>query len=128
MGRVVICALSGALAAALIGGAAVAQQAEDVTVQATRIPNIKTVGHTMSGIPIKEMSLSYRISTAGLDLASHAGAMGLEKRVQDAAMEVCRELGKKYPDSTPNDADCAKEAADKAMVKVHELEAASAKK
>jgi UrcA family protein len=128
MDKVVICALSGALAAALIGGAAVAQQAEDVTVQATRIPNIKTVGHTMSGIPIKEMSLSYRISTAGLDLASHAGAMGLEKRVQDAAMEVCRELGKKYPDSTPNDADCAKEAADKAMVQVHELEAASAKK
>jgi len=128
MRRIVICALGGALAATLIGATAVAQKTEDVTVQATRIPAVKTVGHTMSGIPINEMSLSYRISTAGLDLASHAGAMGLEKRVQDAAMEVCKELGKKYPNSTPNDAQCAKEAGDKAMVKVHELEAAAAKK
>jgi UrcA family protein len=118
---------SAALAATLIGATAVAQQDETVTVQATRI-NVKTVAHTMSGIPIKEMSLSYRIRIAGLDLASHAGALRLEKRVQDAATEICKELGKKYPDSTPNDAECAKEAADKAMVTVHELEAAAAKK
>jgi UrcA family protein len=128
MRNILVCAVAVALAATLIGAAAVAQQAADVTVQGTRIPNKKTVGHKMTGIPIEEISLSYAVSAAGLDLTSHAGAMAFEKRVQDAAMTVCKELGKQYPDSTPNDADCAKAATDKAMVKVRELESAAAKK
>ena len=115
-------------ASALFGNIAIAQNLESVTVQGTRVPSTKTVGHEKTGIPIEEVSLSYAVSTGGLDLVSHAGALALEKRVQDAAAAVCRELGKQYPDSTPNDAECAKAAAAKALVRVHELEAAAAKK
>ena len=51
--------------------------------------------------------------------------MELEKRVNDAAQTACKELGRQYPIATPSDAECAKTAAEKAMVKVHELVAAA---
>lgn len=114
--------------ASLFASIAVAQTIEEVTVQGTRMLNTKTVGITTSGVPIVDVSLSYGVSTAGLDLASHVGAIELEKRVHDAAMAACKEISKQYPDATPSDADCAKVAADKAMVSAHELEAAAAKK
>lgn len=116
-----------AVAGAFISSVGFAQNLEAVTVQGTRVPSTKTIGHGTTGIPIEEVSLSYAVSTAGLDLVSHAGALALEKRLQDAATAVCRELGKQYPDSTPNDADCAKAAAGKALARAHELEAAAAK-
>jgi UrcA family protein len=116
------------VASALIGGIAIAQNTEEVTVQGTRAVSAKTVGRTASGVPIVDVSLAYGVSTAGLDLASHVGATELEKRVHDAAMAACKEISKQYPDATPSEADCAKAAADKAMVRVHELEAAAAKK
>jgi UrcA family protein len=106
---------------------ALAQNANEVTVQGTRVLNTKNVGRTSSGIPIVDVSLSYGVSLAGLDLASHAGATELEKRVHDAAMAACKEIGRQYPDATPSTAECAKVAADKAMVQVHELEAAAGK-
>ena len=71
------------------------------------------------------MSLAYGVSTAGLDLSSKAGALQLEKRVNDAARAACKELGRRYPDATPSDALCAKSASEKAMVRVRELEAAA---
>jgi UrcA family protein len=106
---------------------AVAQNLQEVTVQGTRVVNTKTVGRTASGVPIVDVSLSYGVSTAGLDLASHVGAVELEKRVHDAAVAACHEIGKQYPDATPSEEDCAKAATGKAMVRVHELEAAAAK-
>jgi len=42
-------------------------------------------------------------------------------------MAACKEISRQYPDSTPSDDICAKAAADKAMVKVHELVAAAGK-
>jgi UrcA family protein len=118
----------GVVASALLGSIAIAQNIEEVTVQGTRMLNAKTVGKTASGVPIVDVSLSYGVSTADLDLASHVGATELEKRVHDAAMAACKEISKQYPDATPSEADCAKAAADKAMVRAHELEAAAAKK
>ena len=118
----------GIVAFALVGSIATAQNIEEITVQGTRIMSTKTVGRTASGVPIVDVSLSYGVSIAGLDLASHVGAAELEKRIHDAALAACKEIGRQYPDSTPSDADCAKAAADKAMVRAHELEAAAAKK
>jgi len=63
-----------------------------VTVKASRIISEKSVGKTSIGIPIVDISLSYGVSAKDLDLASHAGAMELEKRVNDAALEACKEL------------------------------------
>jgi UrcA family protein len=117
----------GAVVSALMGGIVVAQNIEEVNVQGTRMVTTKIVGKTASGVPINDVSLSYGVSTAGLDLASHAGFLELQKRVGDAASAACKELGKRYPASTPNDAGCTKAATEKAMVKVNELAAAAGK-
>ena len=115
------------VASALVGGIAFAQNIEEVTVQGTRMVTTKVVGRTSSGVPIQDVSLSYGVSTAGLDLASHAGFMELEKRVNDVAEAACKDLVKRYPVGTPSEAECTKAAADKAMVKVNELAKAASK-
>lgn len=117
-----------AAAVALFGNLAVAQTSDEITVQGTRVMSTKSAGRTSTGVPILDVSLSYGVSTAGLDLASHVGALELEKRVHGAAVAACKEIGRKYPNATPSEEDCAKAAADKAMVRVHELEAAAAAK
>jgi UrcA family protein len=112
----------------LAGAVAVAQTSADtaeVTVQSSRMVS-STIGRSSSGIPIVNVSLSYTVTAVGLDLASLAGAREFEKRVADAAMAACKEISQRYPDSSPDDRACAKAATDKAMVKVHELEAAAA--
>ncbi|HYB32482.1 MAG TPA: UrcA family protein [Steroidobacteraceae bacterium] len=118
-------AAAGVFAASV--GAALAQTTPEVVVTTSKVVE-KNVGKTSSGIPIVDVSLSYGISSAGLDIASASGAREFEKRVSDAAMEACKELGKRYPNSTPTDAQCAKAATDKAMGQVREMEAAAANK
>ncbi len=122
-----IAAALAAIAASAVVGSAVAQAVPEVVVTTSKIVE-KSAGRTASGIPIVDVSLSYGVSAAGLDLASASGAREFEKRVSDAAMEACKDLGKRYPNSTPNDAQCAKAATDKAMVKVRDMESAAAKK
>ncbi len=111
----------------IIAGGALAQTTPEVTVTSTRAVE-KTVGRSASGIPIVDVSLSYGVSAKGLDLTSSNGRAEFEKRVSDAAMEACQELGKRYPGSTPTDAQCAKAATDKAMAQVHKVEDAATKK
>jgi len=112
-------------AALMLGGAAIAQNTEEVQVQATRAMTSTVVGRSTYGVPIVDVSLSYGVSIEGLDLTSSAGAAELEKRVNQTAQKACKELGRKYPTAKPSDAECAKAAADKAMLKVHELVAAA---
>ncbi|HMK85883.1 MAG TPA: UrcA family protein [Steroidobacteraceae bacterium] len=109
-----------------LGSMAAAQPPQELTVQATRVLAAKTVSHNRAtGAPIVDVSLSYGIKVDDLDLASHYGPIELEKRIRDAAMAACKEIGAKYPNSTPNDDDCAASATNKAMVKAHEMEAAA---
>ena len=110
-----------AVASALVGGSAVAQEQNlgEITVQGTRMVATKVVGKTSSGIPINEVSLGFGVIIKGLDLASQAGFMEAEKRVKDAAEAACNDLAKRYPDGTPSAAECAKAAAAKAMVVVN---------
>jgi UrcA family protein len=117
----------GLVAAAFTGNILLAQQVPEVTVQASRVVE-KQVGRTSTGLPIVDVSLSYGVSYAGLDLVTNAGVMELEKRVKDTAMKACKELSRQYPISDQTDQECAKAATDKAMVKVHELAAAAAAK
>lgn len=126
MRQIVISVAVGLFTAALASNLAVAQQIKEVTVKASRFIE-KEIRRTATGIPIVNVSLAYGVSYADLDLASRAGVMELEKRVNDAAQEACSELGRQYPHASPSDAKCAKTAADKTMAKVHELAAAAAK-
>jgi len=121
--------MAAALASALIGNIVAAQNLEEVTVQVTRTLNTKTVGHNlMTGSPILDVSLSYGVRAGDLDLGSHYGPIQLEKRIHDAARAACAEIDRRYPSSTPSEDECAKSAADRAMVKVHELVAAAGNK
>jgi UrcA family protein len=115
-----------AAASALCADVVVAQNMEEITVQGTRSLKTEVVDRTHT-IPIVDVSLGYGVSTAGLDLATTSGVAELDKRVHDAAIAACREIGRQYPDSTPTDEVCAKKAADKAMVKVREAAAAASK-
>jgi UrcA family protein len=112
----------GAVVSGLLGGIAAAdeQKMDEITVQGTRTVTTKSVGHTsVAGIRINDVSLSYGVVIAGLDLASHAGFLEAEQRVKDVAETACKELAKRYPDGSPSDAECAKAAADKAMIVVN---------
>jgi UrcA family protein len=114
----------------LAGSLAVAEKMEEITVTAKRMLVERPGGHTTGGVPIVDITLSYGVSYGGLDLASHAGASELEKRVNDAAKAACEEISHQRPlvQLTPDDAACTKAAADKAMDKVHELVAAAERK
>ena len=127
MRKILIGATAAMLACALASSVALAQQLTEVTVQATRMVTTKILGTTSSGIPIVGVELGYTVSTAGINFVSPASVSELEKRVNDAALAACKELGRQYPDSKPGDAECAKAAADKAMVKVHQIVQAPAK-
>ena len=120
--------VAAAVTSALISGVVVAQTMEEITVQGTRVLQEKDAGRTSTGISIRDVSLSYGVSIADLNLASQYGPIAAEKRVHDAAKAACEEIGRKYPLSTPSDEVCTKTATDKAMVKVHELVAAARQK
>jgi UrcA family protein len=128
MKAIIMGAIAGAAVSALIGGMVFAQTVEEITVQGTRSTTVTLQGRTASGIPIKDISMSYGVSYAGLDLVSHAGVVELQRRVTEAALAACKEIGRQYPDSAPSEADCAKAATDKALMKVNELAAAASKK
>jgi len=121
--KIIIKAAVGLFVASLFGNIVVAQQTEEVTVQASRI--VANEIHNRSGASIIDVSLSYGVSYAGLDLASHTGVNELEKRVNDAARKACKEIDRQYPTGPQNDAECVKTAVDKAMVKVHEVVASA---
>ncbi len=115
-----------AIASFLLGGVAVAQNLEEVKVLANRgVMTTKPIGYTSIGVPIVDVSLSYSVSAGGLDLNASSGAAELEKRVNNAVWAACKEISRNYPDANPDNAECAKAAMDKAMVRVRELMAMS---
>ena len=121
MKAILVNAAVGAVASVIVGGIAMAQNVEEVTVQAQRGLTMKVVGRTSSGVPLVDMSLGYGVNAAGLDLASNAGAAELARRINEAARAACSEIGRQYPAAAPSDAECAKSAAGEAMVKARKL-------
>jgi UrcA family protein len=118
-----------AVACGFVISAAAAEPTPEITVLGTRtMVNVKTERDPLNPTPLsKTFSLSYGVSIKDLDLASASGATELEKRVNDSALAICKEIGRQYPESGPDDATCAKLAAKKAMVKARELIAAAHK-
>ena len=124
-----------ALAYMILPGSSLAQTPDsttlpEISVQASRVTTT-TVGQTTTGtpgVPIQRVSLSYGVSTAGLDLSSQSGKQELKERVSRAAVAACNELGRQFPSATPSDLDCVKVATSKAMAQVQQVEAAATKK
>ena len=108
----------------MVSGIAAAQNAKEVKIQAQRVINEKVIAHITGGGKIIELTLSYPVSFADLDITSVTGAAELEKRVNDAARAACEEIASKYPSATPSNAVCAEKAAAKAMTEVRKMVAA----
>jgi UrcA family protein len=137
MGKMLSITGIGLLASALAGTLALAQKPMDtgaggnalgdIEVSATRSKaTASTVGWPKA--PVQQITLSYAVSPSNFDLSTTAGEAGLEKLVNTTAVDVCNEIGRQYPDVKPDNGACAKAAAAKAMVKVHELVAVASKK
>jgi UrcA family protein len=114
-----ITTLAAIVAVGAIGTATAAdQKIEQVRVEASKIVSTKA-GSTYSGIPVKNISLSYEVSLDDLDLATSAGLIAAEKRVNNAAAAACKEINKQEPLAPPADESCAKTAANKAIAQLH---------
>jgi UrcA family protein len=104
-----------------------AQNTPEVKVEATHILSKTTNIRGPTNFPMTDLSLAYGVSLAGLNLATKSGATEAENRVNAAALAACKEIGRQYPDAAPSENACAREAAQKAMVKVNELVLAAEK-
>ena len=85
----------------LATGSVLAQTLEEVKVEAFRSVGTKAAGRSVSGVPILDLSLSYGVSLADLDLSTASGARTAEERVNRAAQAACKEIGRQYPNATP---------------------------
>jgi UrcA family protein len=125
MRTILIGAAVAGLAVAAVGTASAAEQKlEQVRVEATRIVTTDA-GMSYSGVPVRNVALSYEVSLDDLDLSTSEGVATAEKRINTAAMDACKEIGSKHPSSTPEDAQCAKQAAHAPLAKLHKAVAAS---
>jgi len=124
MRRILVAAAVGSISILGAYSFAAPQKTEEVRVEASRIVK-QDVGRTPTGIPLKEYSLSYEVSLDDLDLASSAGLAAANKRVNNAALEACKEIGKAAPYSRPNDDECAAAAAKPAIEKIRQAAASA---
>jgi UrcA family protein len=91
---------------------ATGQIVEEIRVEAPRMVKRET-------LPLgrgTQVSLSYTVNYADLDLRQDAGARDLQSRIETAANEVCAQLERMYPQGYPTKDVCARRATDKAMV------------
>ena len=114
---------------AMIGvpAAHAADAPEGVVVTGSRVIT-EQVGRSSVGAPINQVSLSYKVSYADLDLKTADGTKKLDERVKTAADAACKELDRAFPLSTPDSGACAKSAVAGAKMKVKEVVAAAATK
>ena len=111
----------------LLCGNLMAQDTQEVKVEATRIVSKESPIRKPYSFPMNDLSLTYGVSLAGVNLATSSGATEAERRVREAAKAACEAIGQRYPNATPSDKECAKAATDEGMTKVHQLIAAAEK-
>ena len=121
-----------AVALAMTGTSAIAQQTEtsEVKIEASR--SVQRIGTSTIGAPIEIVQLTRRVNYADLDLATHRGALDLERRINDTAKAACKQLDTLYPLGTTEGPgkegkSCVKAAVDSAMVQAQASIAAAEK-
>jgi UrcA family protein len=62
-----------------------------------------------------QVSLSYRVSHADLDLRQSAHVRELEKRIEAVAGEICTQLAELFPSGDPSKDECTRRAISTAM-------------
>ncbi|HZC87352.1 MAG TPA: UrcA family protein [Steroidobacteraceae bacterium] len=119
---------AGTVAAAAVAANVIAQNVPmpEVIVETHRMVSTR-IGTTSSGIPIKDVSMGYTVTAEGLDISTEQGARAFEARISQAAMAACQEIGRRFRNARPSDAECARQATDRAMAQVRQAEDAAAK-
>jgi UrcA family protein len=113
------------IGALVVGGPSLAQQTAEVIVEAPRVE--KTTQPGPMGRPMPALSIVYRVNYSDLNLATHSGAVELEKRVKDSATKACDQLAKLYPETTEGATGCVQGAVKNAMAQANKAVAAAEK-
>ncbi|MDE2052395.1 MAG: UrcA family protein [Gammaproteobacteria bacterium] len=114
-----------ALAAGLcFTGPALADELPTITIGAA-VTTKTTIGHSSSGIPMEQVTITHRVSYADLDLATQAGAAELQRRVKETARAACKQLDELYPLEVKNASECTKMSVAQASTQVEKAIAAS---
>ena len=92
------------------------RQMEEIRTHAER-PSENIVGWSLTGAPVKKVTLQYHVAFDDLDLTSSDDIDALRKRVTVAALQACADLGKRYRNSGPNHS-CTSAAKRSAMLQV----------
>jgi UrcA family protein len=72
-------------------------------------------------------ALVYKVSYADLNLATHSGAVELEKRIKDSAAQACAQLKTLYPITDDTDPPCVSAATKNGMAQANKAIAAAEK-
>jgi len=107
----------GGLGLALGIDPALADKATDVVVQADS--SVITVTRVAPGSPVHIVSLARRVSYGDLNMDTPTASAELERRISDAAIDVCKRLDERFPDAKPNGRACIETAVKDALRKVH---------
>ena len=113
------------IGALVVGGPSLAQQTPEVIVEAPHVEKTTQVGPMGRRIPA--LSIVYKVSYADLNLATHSGAVELEKRIKDSATKACQQLAKLYPESTEGATPCVEGAVKSGMAQANKAIAAAEK-
>jgi UrcA family protein len=120
--------IAGAVAGVVVAGNVVAQNVPmpQVIVETHRAVSTR-IGTTSGGIPIHEVSMGYTVTAEGLDISTPIGRQAFEARVSQAAMAACQEISRRFHNARPSDAECARQATERAMAQVRQVEDAAVK-
>jgi UrcA family protein len=124
--RLLILTVGALVGVTMASESAIAQPTEEITVSAPRIVQ-RNVGRGPTGIPIREVSISYELTYADLDLTKTAGVSELDRRIHIMAKQACNALDNLNPLSA-KDPDCVRNAINSAAdQRKHAIAAAVAK-
>lgn len=110
---IAIAGIAAAVSAALGMSAAALAEEElaEIIVQAKPLAKTTVVGRSLTtGAPIESVTVDYHVSYADLDLVKHADVLTLNKRVEGAARNACRQLDELYPLERPKLRECTADA------------------
>jgi len=105
---------------------ALADKTADVVVQADN--STMTVTRVAPRSPVHMVSLGRPVFYGNIDLNSPSADQELQKRISNAAGDVCRRLDERFPDSEPRGRACVAIAVKNALQKVHDSEMAAQRK
>lgn len=107
-----------------MGGVGMAQQQpETLVVEAPHVEQTTQAG--AMGMKRPAMSIDYKVNYSDLNLATHSGAVELERRIKASATQACDQLVKLYPETVQGDPPCVTGAVKKAMAQAQRLIAAA---